>query len=65
MRGYRRHDVDSYIASLERPHDDASPTSRKAHFVTAWRGCNPRQVNEYLAETRDDRLIGEGGDTIS
>ncbi|MEV0158587.1 hypothetical protein [Nonomuraea fuscirosea] len=65
MRGYRRHDVDSYIASLERPHEDASPTSGTPHFVTVWRGYNPRQVNEYLAETRDDRRIGEGGDTIS
>lgn len=61
MRGYRRSDVDSYIASLERSADDASPANTqplpdRPQFVTVWRGYNPRRVNEYLAEKGRDAI---------
>ncbi|MGW0809128.1 hypothetical protein [Nonomuraea sp. NPDC002799] len=50
MRGYRRSDVDQYLASIRQPGPSSSPS-----FALVFRGYNPRQVNEYLGSIKGDR----------
>ncbi|MFG1943781.1 hypothetical protein [Nonomuraea sp. NPDC048826] len=56
MRGYRRRDVDQYIAALQagRGGEVAVPVSRPG-FAVVWRGYHRRQVNDYLAALEGGR----------